>query len=455
MLIYFQDNLLIKMNVLDIADDCVKQIFIKMSILELSQVAKTSARFRWIAREVFTAHHMRSSVKLPLGLSPVKSNTTFTANQITDILHIFGDMLTNVVIIFCSDAYINTYVFNLMIIYCTHNLEAITIRDCNKLCLDGIINGKSLFQNAKIVTFDRSIALSSAFLSNAQKLKELCLLCLNPKQLCPFLVNHYPKLISLNIQNVPSCLDAPSINLNQFTLRHPNLVQLRIDRYTLNRSNSFQNMPKLKRLFILDCEYYARNMINLDKLTTLQIKSTTDSIIQVLNHSKSQNSLSELSIIASIIEDPLIMIALPRFQNLTSLVIKCWFDIGDKLLAHLHALKKLRMLVISSKLSITTIGVLKLLQKLHQLSAFALDSFGANKRIELYETTYLKICDIYRNRCRQLLMYNYDVTNETDYNKIGYNEIKRIKPFAGSLEERHVLFYTIIPDTYCESKFLI
>lgn len=116
-------------NLVDIVDDCLIQIFHNLTVSDLSSAASACSRFKTIARVVFSRYKKSDIVEIDL-------NSVVRRRQAPAILHNFGDLMTNVKVIFWKKNNPNLYnvsVYKLIVKYCTGTLHRLELNHCKIL----------------------------------------------------------------------------------------------------------------------------------------------------------------------------------------------------------------------------------------------------------------------------------------------------------------------------------
>lgn len=118
--------------------------------------------------------------------------------------------------------------------------------------------------------------------------------------------------------------------------------------------------------------------MQLDKLTTLNLTGNAESTRDILQATKSSESLEELSIYSGDADGKELTIVFPRFINLKQLSYEFYrVGIEDNLLDDFHRLKGLRLLSIAGDLQITA-----------DLQQLVLRFLYSAKYLKLKESTY-------------------------------------------------------------------
>lgn len=428
-------------NLLDMNDDCLVEIFSKLTVPQLGDVASTCIRFHNIARRVFSLLHKSNCVDIGVGWPFTNGDYIAYQRQIAPILRNFGDLLTKLNVTFCGKKSYNTSVFNLMANYCTGTLERLELRCCKALRLDEINDVTAIFRNVKQLLLHRSYIVEGFFLSEAKELTSLSLYGFYSTRVLDFLSNDYPNLKSITLKNSSMDWEEVQININNFLQRHPTLVECHLDGYDLDSISSVAGMSELRKLSIWLCDNYTIGPIaGLDQLTAMQLSAEGKDQLEFLSTSRSSETLKELVLNCFLDEGTRLLTTLARFNNLNLLSIKFHFVLDDNNLALLRRLDKLRVLAIGGPTSFTADGVISLIRYLPHLEKLSLDDHRLNKRIQMLESTYLRICDIYRNRSQKLMIYNYNVLDDE------FNEVIREEAFVGGVQQTFVHFIAVHPD---------
>lgn len=131
--------------------------------------------------------------------------------------------------------------------------------------------------------------------------------------------------------------------------------------------------------------------------------------------------------------------AVGQFINLRRFSMASPAIINDELLSNIPRLELRDLSITGNKLLPTGNGLLDLVQRLPQLDKLSLYPVGCfdNARIELLESTYSQVCQIYRNRNQKLVIYNFDIRCYQE------NRMKRREPFAGDDRQKFVQFIAV------------
>lgn len=274
-------------NLQDINDDCLLEIFANLTVCELADVASICSRIKAVARDSFRSRHKSNC--LEIYVEPGNQNKgqyVRRRQQTAAILRNFGDMLTNLKVIFWySEAgrLHNTFIFDMMVRYCTGPLNRMCLINCGKyLQPDKVNDATSLFRNVKELILDNSFAVESRFLCDAAELTRLTLRMMSFKRVNAFLSNDYPKLQSLAVNK--RYTDSRAVkkrDISPFWKRHPHLLELELSGSGVYDMSSIGECVMLRKLYIWDY-YYCEGrdlspMAQLANLTSLTLQLTTDS----------------------------------------------------------------------------------------------------------------------------------------------------------------------------------
>lgn len=216
---------------------------------------------------------------------------------------------------------------------------------------------------------------------------------------------------------------------------HPNLFELKLR----HGKYGFGECRSLRKLTMKDCDCgdYFR-IAQLENLTSLKL-SEDDSLIEMLQTSKSSETLEEFEHFEFVDDPKKLIAALRRFTNLKRFSLRST-DFDDNLLSEIPRLRKLRVLTIGGLLiDLTSDGLIDMVQRLPDLEQLSLVHCNSDNCIHLKEATYLRFCEIYRARNKKLVIANCFilwVDIEVDY--VGANE-----PFAGADQRQFVQYMTL------------
>lgn len=171
--------------------------------------------------------------------------------------------------------------------------------------------------------------------------------------------------------------------------------------------------PELRKLSITKSSYDALEfepIAALNKLThlSLDINYEDEEIIDFLNMSQLTQSLEVLTLKVTVVDRVPFLNAITRFNNLKSLSICFYYkEFDGSLLKHLHPLAKLRSLSLGGGLCYIKGGdLIDIVQHLPDLEQFRVT------HIRLEQSSFERICDIYRTRSQKLVICGgYTVNN--------------------------------------------
>lgn len=428
------------LNMLDLNDDCLLEIFKNLTDFELADIASTCSRFKTIACDLFSLrHHKSNGLEIDIRLGDHNTDDKPThRRQTAAILREFGELLSKLKITFGNTdraAPHNTIILNVIAKYCTKPLQQLELKYCNYLQPNENINARNLFRNVKELILDNSSAIESSVLSDAKQLCRLTLIWLPATLAVKFLSIDYPQLQSLTLHMHNQQLERNKVNIIYFLKRHPNVTEVELlGEYDL----SFISYccPSLKKLTIWGGDNRKISPITkLDKLTAFKLSTgyRGRSPIDILMTLKSSQSLEELVLqghFNSVAVE--LMAGVGRFVNLKHLSIEFFGIVDEQLLAVFQRLKDLRVLKVGGcKLqSITSSGLVDLVKHLRHLEQLSFHSRCCPQSgyMQLVKTTYLRICELYRRRKQMLVIRNYDA-DATSYEIKGFGAAIN-EPFA-------------------------
>lgn len=278
-------------NLLDIKDDYLFNIFAHLTVAELANIASTCSRLKRKARSFFSLHHKSICVEIDMNsiachpqtyLSRVNRNHSQHSKRLQRLIAIFRHV-----------------VLNMMVLYCTDQLEQLEIIKLKLADPAEICNAGALFRKLQELILHETSSVPHWILSGA-KLNRLTLNGFSPTAANKFLVNQYPELeqLTLNNQRDRRMFSTP-IHINYFLKRHPKLHELDLrsgGRYSFYRIGQY--CPFLRKLSISNCEDYDISPIaELPNLTSLKLSTgrfADGAIIKILNRTKSSQSLEDL-----------------------------------------------------------------------------------------------------------------------------------------------------------------
>lgn len=199
----------------------------------------------------------------------------------------------------------------------------------------------------------------------------------------------------------------------------------------------------------------------LDKLTKFSFRTIYGNqqwpLQQFLGTSKSSESVEELDLVCPLEDVLRFRNAVTRFTNLKQLSISFSFldELNDGDLSFLHRLDKLRVLTLTGRKYITGDGLVNLVRHLPDLELLCLHLVDTVPRtITLKETTFARICEIYRTRKQKMEIYNCDISDEL------YKNYPHEEPFAEDNQQESVRFIFVDPHNlgqrfgYAEYKYI-
>lgn len=412
-------------ELLDINDDCLFDIFTYLNVVELAAVASTCNRFRDTAREVFLLRHkskcLEIIVEAPDQRFPADiQHCARDHRQNTAIFRHFGDLINlKVTFFYHSELRYCSSVFNTMVKYCTRRLELI---NCGGLDFSRTTDTKGPFQNLKELVWYDSRAPNHIFLSNVDELTQLTIKWKNSTMVSEFLSNNYPKLQSLTLEMSPNLylnLEEQRIDINGFLKRHPNLIELQLSeggKYDL--SSIGECCPLLEEIAIWKCfvvGFTFTSIAELEKLTSIKVSDVAPSMaMEFLKSSKSSESLEHLVLYGSCLGlQTELLKHLQRFNNLIHLSVTSLRDIDNDFLAGLWHLKQLRVLAIGYyyPCSFTSAGLVNLVQHLPLLEQLNLNPVLFCQYLRLCNSTYWQISQICQGRNQKLVIRNWDINS--------------------------------------------
>lgn len=224
------------------------------------------------------------------------------------------------------------------------------------------------------------------------------------------------------------------IDINECLKRHPNLIELEMPRgRCIELSLIAKCCPMLRKLTMWRWKNkYMAAISALDKLTTLKFLSGGDNIRELLQTSKSSQTLEEFVILDYLGDGRELVDAISRFANLKQLSFV--FQPGcfdDGLVSQIHRLVKLRVLSFGGNyfsFSLTTEGLVNLVRHLPDLEQLSLRL--TLLQLQLKESTYFRIGEICRARNQKLLIKNFHGTKTDAW----VGGMKRKEPYAGQHE---------------------
>lgn len=421
------------LTLLDVNNNCLLEIFKKLSVSELADVASTCTRLKTVARDAFSRYHKSNRLKIDV------QEIEYRRHQAA-ILRNFGDMITRMLVNFwVKDEEGNTFLFNLLAKYCTGDVERLVLMNCKTLQPDKIVDETTLFRKVKELKLYRSPAINASFLSEAKQLTSFELPGLHARDRHPnklhFLSNDYPKLQSLSLEVAHSPMDQnqSESDIGHFIRRHPNLVELELHGGKYHFS-LIGERHSLRRLSVQFCKCDYMPIAQLENLTTLKL-SKGQSLIKMLQTSLSSHSLEELNACFAPIG---FLAAISRFSNMNRLAFSAESVLADHHLSDIRRLQKLRVLSIEVfRIAITSDGLIDLVRHLPDLEQLCLSVYLPGHSIELKESTYLQLCKIYRDRNKKLVISNFDMLCD---DLRGLHAVK--EPFAGDDQRNFVQYIT-------------
>lgn len=173
------------------------------------------------------------------------------------------------------------------------------------------------------------------------------------------------------------------------------------------------------------------------------------SITELLKESQSFESLEELVLSDDqfdIAED--LFIAVLRYTNLKAFSFTSTDDINDDLLNVLCHLTELRVLSVGGFLDVTTDGLVNLIRHLPQLEQLSLHCDYYSEYVQLKESTYLRIYEIFHARNKKLVIFNFDTSREA------LKEVRRKELFAEA-SQREVVRFITLDNTYFDGCAIV
>lgn len=192
----------------------------------------------------------------------------------------------------------------------------------------------------------------------------------------------------------------------------------------------------------------------MDKLTALNLRcyhasNDSDLLLRHLTSSESCESLEQLEVLIHIDDDVMQLItACLRFPNLKYLSCASVGKpkgIGEHMFREFRRLKKLCVLSLGlgDQTSFASDDLIDLVTNLPQLVQLSLCSHRwilgtySSHNIQLKESTFLRICEIYQRRNQKLVIYNFDNKDDEQWKKT------RSEPFAGAGQQEFVQYIAV------------
>lgn len=419
-------------NLLDVNDDCLVAIFEYLTDLQLADIASTCTRLETSARDVFSRRHNSNSVGIYIDMDTIPQRQWSAA-----ILKSFGDLATKLIITFsCGAKVYNSFVFSLMVKYCTGTLETLDLRHTRYLQTHEIFDVAVLFGNVKELILDYSFSNDDSGPPNAAQINSPEFPSMNFAKCSS---TDYLQLASLTLKNLT---DKHQLDIKAFLKRCPNLTELEmLEVAVYDLSSIGEYCPALSKLTILGCDVFnITQLTQLDQLASLKLSiGEDDKYLKLLNTSKSSQTLDELMLLGCIADGGELLTALLRFTNLAQLSFTL-DGVDDGALRDLQRQNKLRVLSIGGtvSVSITSDGLVDLVRNLPDLERLSLHLDCSHHCIQLQESTYLRIRNIYETRNQKLVIYNFD-TSEDDLVKV-----EREEPFAKHNQKKFVRYISAI-----------
>lgn len=271
----------------------------------------------------------------------------------------------------------------------------------------------------KELILNSSEAVDASFFADAKQLTRLSLTWFFDKDAIEYLSNDYSQLEALALDTCPTPSFASSYEnaINNFLKRHPNLTEFAVRGSVYDLSSIGEYCPSLRKLIIWGMTHESIAAIaQSDQLTTLKLLDEVDDqmLKKLLMTSKSSQSLEDLVIVFD--TDAAVNVfssALARFTNLKILSLQFKDDsITDIILAELHSLRNLRALSLRGFLLLTIDGLVGLVRHLPHLEQLSIFNYYSDEFLELKQSSYQRICDIYQGRNQKLVFYNFDITDD-------------------------------------------
>lgn len=441
------------LDLLDVNDDCLVEIFENLTIEELAAVASTCTRFQTIARDVFSLHHKSNSVELYV-------NSIAERRQTSAILRNFGDLIARLEII-SSHMKDSTFTLNMMSKYCTGVLEKLKLSNFYHIQQNQIVDAKPLFRNVHHLILYASSGISGSFLSEAKKLNRLELNELYSTNILHIVSNNYPQLRSLILNCSGSQENPNKIFLIDFFERHPTLIELDLcdnNVYDVSWIGECQWLRKLS-IRIRDClKFPILPIAQLVNLTTLKLSTSrnAESVLKILQTTRSAGTLEEL-VISSVygLYGRRFMACVGRFIRLKYLSMSVILlpvdedaytssesDEEDEEWMHPMRDYEIRQFVNSVE-DDRLVDLVRNLPHLGQLALFSKSEPDLNKHIQLKQSTLLRIREICENRNQKLVFSNYDVSKRMEDNNrlTGEEQLEFFRLDYGKMTKGSSIFF--------------
>lgn len=415
------------LNLLDVNDDCLLEMFTHLTVPELANIASTCTRFQTIARDLFLLRHKSNCVEIDMNsiacrpltyLLPLRvvkrknrnvSQYPKRLQQLMAIFRHFGDFLTKLKVVFVNSEkwFYNDGVLNMMVLYCTDQLERLELINFELSNPPEIDKVGTLFRELKELILHESSSVPYWILCDA-KLTRLTLNGFPPSTVSGFLINDYPQLQSLTVNNDQNRRMFPTpIHITDFLKRHPKLNELDLrgggwySFYQIDKC-----CPSLRKLSISKCEDYDISPIaELPSLTSLKLSTgrfADGPIIEILNRTKSSQSLEELVVTGRITSVPELVtpFAIGRFTNLRCISVSNGEEVNNRFLSW----SRIRRLIGRPRTyTISDDVLIGLVQHLPHLEWVSVHLRNCQVALRLHESTRTRIAEIVKSRNQEML----------------------------------------------------
>lgn len=386
----------------DLNDDCLMEVFNRLSIKSLCNVAEVSKRFKQNAETVFSLEYKCFD---PIKLYSLNDgHFEVTLNEFRNVLKNFGSLINELTVskmTFKSSQ--NNRILDLILKYCkgtlkTLELDGFTIKGIMVQKLTPVVESlEKLILNGCDV--DDSIGNLLKHCGGLKKLK----ICDQQYgfQDCRFLEQEYPNLQSFTLKSVGLIRQS---NLNVFVTKNPNIQKIKIKNCDGVKDKIFgliaDKLNNLEKLSINLTDYDSLFTNNLDpikkmkNLKKLELKCGRHSISTVIGELESKDILTQLVLTKVTVDDELIdsICAMP---NLTILKLT---DVHGFDKSHLRKIAKnkcdLSELHLADCEGVSKDGIIELVKNSNELQDLSIHKVD----ITVDETFYTNLLQTVRAR---------------------------------------------------------
>lgn len=416
---------------LDLDDDVLMEIFRKLSVIDLCNVATVCNRFCVIARRVYHLYHRNSAITFRV-IDMVRAYGIRKADfLLIRMISNFGDLMTNIVLRFDTASALENehqsmrdYVlnleavtYNMIVKYCSAGqLKQLEMYDVQRRRFEQIMiklsNPQPLLASVNKLTVRRCDILLSTSLAKCADIVELTI---DDPQ---FIGRTYPNLRKLQLLNrstdTPIDMESVARQFKRFLARHRHLTEIKLEKIEYGNlapiGQLYANTLEKLEIDVAEC-YRVQHIGELINLKTLIYRehylNGQQTTFQLVNNFLAPESLVHLEICSFDLPNDFLS-ELSKFKNLQTLKLCIRDVLYDFELINLYELKQLTELVLGNGFGMTGNGLAELVKELCQLERLTLHTCKEYRvnRLLISGRTYRSLGNVCREQQRFLTVKN-------------------------------------------------